>query len=895
MANSCKSLEIELASSSVSDISPASLSHCESCASCQQAVLEATALQNSMLRLKRAGDEEMRGIDLSANLLEQIEAQRPRPWKMRFAFAAAFACLLLAVWQQWPNSSSSPLVSLDAPRGAQLIENGDTRVVRGTDIGLALPLVLATRRLQTASLRLATAVIEVGPNTHVSLGDSGTLRLTSGVIEIDSTSEEPLSPIQLTSNALPTLTLRGHAIVEHQPGKTPMKLLKRHKVIAVSAVAAVVLYSGYATITSGDSEETLRAPAGLYVDGEGKSHAFDPTQSTAEKGLAALANAAGEANGSSQGDDEGFMPSGAYWSDSEQVFQFRIRGEAFDADTGHPLDGFELTAGLVASGDFGQREAVKESFHQLDEGRFVLGGLGVGTWRITATREGYAPVIQTLEIADLQATPYLVIPLSSSGAKLSGRVIDWQGRPVADAKIGLATCLQGKTTTPPKAGCNLVSSDIHGRFVIDKLPEEEVYSLYAKHDRFGFATSNNLRSSLEEVGAGQHITIRLSGVVRIYGRVMQGKEKTPVDGAVVKGAGGEVRTSPTGDYELIVPLEENPEAYVASYPGSTGDLAIHSHPDDRSVRPLEWVDAQDHAAQVRIDFFLEMSQARLVGTIRDNTGKPMQGIEVGLTNTNGWKKARGHQTFPTKAMTDAAGNYHVDNIPAEAGYQVRYRAGENERWQVLGYVNIPEEGEVRADFELGSASIRGRFVSSESVAQMSCSRLGAERKNTDGVFTLAHCYPDGRFEIVGLQPGTYVLHSKTEWMSSSVTFEPTTVEIAAGQLLTDVEVKVEGEGAISWRFRILSTTNEFLAGAYIRYRVGNSSTTSNLHTGDDGIAQQQINESIKEIFLEVPGYDAKLVKLAENSPDDVLEVRLVKSEQADTEDADTQEADTDEE
>ncbi len=140
------------------------------------------------------------------------------------------------------------------------------------------------------------------------------------------------------------------------------------------------------------------------------------------------------------------MPSGAYWSDSEQVFQFRIRGEAFDADTWHPLGGIELTAGLVESGDFGQRKAVKDSFHQLDEGRFVLGGLGVGTWRITAIREGYAAVIQMLEIANLQATPYLVIPLSSSGTKLSGSVIDWQGRPVADAQNGLAICLQGKKT-----------------------------------------------------------------------------------------------------------------------------------------------------------------------------------------------------------------------------------------------------------------------------------------------------------------------------------------------------------------------------------------------------------------------------------------------------------------
>ncbi len=659
-----------------------------------------------------------------------------------------------------------------------------------------------------------------------------------------------------------------------------MILLTRHKVLAASAVAAVVLYSGYATITWNGSEETLKAPAGVYVDKDGKTHTFDPTNEVA-KGVAALASVAEGAGAENADSEQGFLPSGAYWSDSEQVVQFRIRGEAFDAETGHPLDGFELTAGLMESGDFGQRKAVIRSFAQLEEGRFVLGGLGVGTWRITASREGYAPVIQTLDIADLHATPYLVIPLSSSGAKLSGRVIDWQGRPVAGAQVGLAKCLQGKVRKKTKAGCNLVSSDIHGRFVIDKLPEEAVYALYAKHDRFGFATSNNLRSVVEEEGSGQHITIELSGVVRIYGRVMRGSEKTAVSNAMVQGAGGETRTSATGDYELTVPLEENPEAHVVSYPGSPANLEIHSYPEDRSVRSLEWVDAQDHAAQVRIDFFLEMSDASLVGTIRDTTGRPMDGLEVQLTNTNGWKRSRGHQTFPTKATTNAQGEYRVDHIPAEAGYHVQYRAGEDQEWSELGYVNIPEEGQVRADFQIGAASIRGRFVSSESgepisVAQMSCSRLGAERVDAVGVFALAHCYPDGRFEFVGLGPGTYLLHSKTEWMSSAVKLEPETVELTAGQLLRDVEVKVEGEGAKLWRFRILSVENEFLAGAYIRYRVGESSTTSNLQLGEDGTAEQQINDSIDEIFLEVPGYESKLVKLSEYNPESVVEVRLTK-------------------
>tara|TARA_R110002096_G_scaffold434832_1_gene658052 strand:- start:33848 stop:36565 length:2718 start_codon:yes stop_codon:yes gene_type:complete len=891
MASNCETVAMELASS-LTNLSASSQVHCEACPSCEKAARQASALGESITRLKRLGDEELRGIDLSARLLKTIEEQEAKPWRLRFALVAAFAGLLLAFWQ-WPSGTSPQAVSLDAPRGAELVKSGGVRVVKGKTIGLDLPLTLATREKQDATLRMAKATINVAPNTRLTLRDTGALGLDHGIVEISNerpnTSQTSLNPIQLTSNALPTLTLRGHAIVEHLPGTTPMKLLKRHKVLAVTAVAAVVLYSGYATITSGDSEETITAPAGLYVDGEGETHSFDPTkQGNAANELAALANGVALANAESDADEDDSEASGAYWSDAEQVVQFRIRGEAFDADTGHPLEGFELTAGLLESGDFNQRKAITESFDSLVEGRFVLGGLGIGTWRITATREGYAPVIQTLEIADLRASPYLVIPLSSTGAKLSGRVIDWQGRPVAGAKIGLASCLQGKASDKPEAGCNLVSSDTQGRFVIDKLPEEETFSLYAKHDRYGFATSSNLHSAEPDEAPGegdepgQHITIRLSGVVRIYGRVVKGKEKTPVASAVVEGAGDTAQTSATGDYELIVPLEETPEAYVVSYPGSPKGLAIHSYPENRSARPLEWVDAQDHAAQVRIDFFLEMSDANLVGTIRDSKGKPVAGVNVSLMNTNGWKNNRGHQTFPTKAITDAGGNYKVANIPAKAGYRIIYRLNEDEDWQELGYVNIPEEGEVRADFQLGSASIRGRFVKSDTgapmvVDQMSCSRLGAERADAAGVFALAHCYPDGRFEIVGLQSGTYILHNKTDWMAGPVTFESETVTLAPGQLLTDVEVKVDGESAKLWRFRILSTENEFLVGAYIQYQVGDSSTTSTLHILADGTAKKQINESIKEILLEVPGYEPMPVNLSEHSPERTIEVRLTKS------------------
>lgn len=878
MTDRCELTESELAESLVGAERMASREHIEHCAHCTRFVEQAAQLRESLGRIKEASDDEMRGIDLSARLLETIEVQEQRSWHIPFALAGAvLAGLLLLIWQ-WPETGHRIQVQVDAPRGALRTTQRGIEGIKGEGLHLPLPLRLSTQANQSAQLHIASATIDFAGDAEIELDKDGSLRIRRGLVDVRSPREKPFSPIQIIADKGPSLSLRGHASIETQSGTTPMKLLKRHKIIAASAVAIVVLYSGYATVIKKDQpKERVAAPAGLYVDEDGKSHRFDPILGHAETALAAASG-----SGDEDVDDEtgSFLPKGAYWSESEQVVQFRIRGEAFDGDTGHPLDGFELTAALLTSGDFGQREAVNKSFSNLEEGRFTLKGLGVGTWQITASREGYAPVIQTLEIADLRATPYLVIPLSPSGAKLSGRVLDWRGRPVPDAKIGLANCLQGNAKKL-KAGCNLVSSDTQGRFVIDKLPEEEVYALYAKHERYGFATSNNHRSQPEGNEAGQHITIRLSGVVRIYGTVAKGKGKAPVANAVVQGAGGQTQTSASGDYELLVPLEEQPAAYVSSYPGSATQLEIHSYPEDRSVRPLEWVDAEDHAAQVRIDFLLEMSPATLSGVVRSSDGKPLENVELQLMNTNGWKKDRKHETYPTKAITDAGGNYRVDNIPNEAGYQIIYRIGDDEDWQDLGYVNIPEEGDLRADFQIGTSTVRGRFVSSEtgapvSVAQSSCSRLGAERDNTSGVFTLAHCYPDGRFEIVGLLPGSYVLHSKTEWMSSSVKLKPESVTLVEGQVLTDVKIEVEGEGAILWRFRILNTENEFLAGAYIRYQVGSSNTTANLQLREDGSSQQQLSESVKEIFLEVSGYTPKKLILKEHDPDKIIDIHLKK-------------------
>lgn len=333
---------------------------------------------------------------------------------------------------------------------------------------------------------------------------------------------------------------------------------------------------------------------------------------------------------------------------------------------------------------------------------------------------------------------------------------------------------------------------------------------------------------------------------------------------------------------MIVALEEYPESHIVGYPGAETDNAIHSYPLDRAARALRWVDTDTHAAELQIDFQIEMSEASLSGHIRDEKGNPRSQVMVRLHNTNGWMKERGHQTFPTKAVTDEKGRYHIDHVPSEAGYLVVYRVSEEEEWQPLGYVNVPDESPVIADFEMGAALIRGRFVHADSgapttISQADCSRFGAERKDGPGVFFMPQCYPDGRFEFRNLKEGRYTLHSKVKRHGDSVVFVEETIQLKPGEHRNDLDFKVEGDAAVVWKFRILNKAGTFVGGPYIRYTVENTTNTANLAVDNSGIATIQIAESISDVFIEAPGYSPGIVKLSSQDASKVLEIRLEKA------------------
>ncbi len=865
-------------------VDPAALSnafirHCEECTSCSDFSAASNALRTKFGEYNEQTRASVEDIDLRTQLRGEIAVKSdPLRWRFSLGLAVSVALVLVLVFGR-KTPVVSDYVVIQAPRGATLHRRDALELAFEGQQRSRMPLSISTQETQRADISLGDTQLSISDKSSVYLSSTKHFELASGGVSIHSTREVHLAPV----NTPILLSMKGRVDVELKD-HSPMKILKRHKVTAASAILVIAVYSGWTVLKTESGEERVEASTGAYLDSDGKVHRFD-VGTGADDTPVAVAGSDMHNSANSALDSEAFAPTGAYWDEDKDVVQFRIRGEVFDADSGQTLDGFHLQADLIDSKDLGQKQGdgISKTYKGLSNGSFVLDGLGLGSWQITARRDGFAPLTQLLAITDLGATPYLVIPLSG-GATLSGRVVDWRGQAVAGATIAMSGCMPDKEDDKEKnegLGCNLAKSDSSGNFVLDKLPEEETYSITASHKRYGYATSRNLRASVE--GSGQHITISLSGRVRIFGKVSKGKDSRPVVGALVAGGEGSTATDSTGSYELTIPLSSNPEVHVVSYPGSRQNLNIQSYPDDRAVRNLRWVDADTHAAEVEINFRLEMSSATLVGRVLDGAGKPLVGIVISLVNTNGWKSERGHQTYPTKAITDGNGNYRVDNIPAEAGYQIRYRTEEEEEWYGLGYVNVLDESEVRADFQLGSASIRGVFVAEDTgeqivLAQADCSRFGAENAKTPGVFVMAECFSDGRFEIAGLNAGRYSLRSKVTWRNDSVQFVDSEVKLSTSEKKNDLRVKVKGAAAVTWRFRILSEGGQFLSGPYIRYMIAKTNNTANLRVRDNGIATIQLREDIKDIFIEVPGYEPSAINLAEHGGSEVVSVRMLRKE-----------------
>jgi len=847
------------------------LAHAGDCGRCAKRLATIERLRAGLAVLARTTASSADSFDIADEIMASLPrpADAPetpwwrRPWLLPAACAAVAACALLLVLLSGDAGSS---LRLDAPQGATVTTRSGDRLVQGTGIDVPAPSTVRTAAGQVATLRHGDQVAQLWAHSALSIGSEGDWSIETGAV----TFTTPRELLVRTRGG--QVRGRGHFAVERNldpPPERPMKILTKHRVAAASAVIALAVFTGWATLSSGSSNTAVKAPGGAFVDGQGRAHRFglsgNPGDPFAARGSTSPNDTANDGAGDADSDQVG-----AFWDDDKQIISFSVPGEVLDADTGEPILDFRITGQAIESKAYGQTRPSEWAFRAAGEGKFRLDGLGLGVWRLRVTAEGYAPLTTTVNLTGLDSDPYLVVPMWA-GAQLTGRVVDWKGRPVEGARIGMTECFDRKNDKT----CALTKSKTDGTFSLPGLPEDQVFSIYASHPRYGFASENDIRRTPDST---EHVTIELSGIVRIYGEVSRGSEREPVAGAVViDGKDARTTTDHNGVYELLAPLEARPEAFVEAVSGDRVIGRAASYPDSRSAWQLTWVDASDHVAEVRIDFRLAMENATLYGKITDAGGKPLPDLELDLANTAGWTR-RDHETFPTYARTDQAGRYRIENIPARAGYNLKYKPPGSESLTPLGYVNVEDETEVEANFQVGTGTIRGRFVDKKTrqpiaLSDRGCDRLGARRSGQTG-YALPHCYDDGRFEFEGLGPGEYLLHNRIEWMASPVIFEPHDVTVPAGGIVEDVEIAIEGEGSTQWKLRVLNDKGKFVLGAYTRIHSGNTSFTSSLDVGADGIATESINDKYKTIFIDAPGYSSKELDLKGRDPAEVIEVRL---------------------
>jgi Carboxypeptidase regulatory-like domain len=234
----------------------------------------------------------------------------------------------------------------------------------------------------------------------------------------------------------------------------------------------------------------------------------------------------------------------------------RIRGTAFDAETGHALRDFEVSyeparqGGMVFrfGGPRGRGRGPGEPVAvHADDGGFTLDDVAAGKWDVQVRAAGYEEGrVGGIAVEEGSTVEGVDVRLSRGGV-ISGRVTDARSaQPVRDATVRAE--LSGGGGGPrirfgPEDNPNEASSDALGQFQITGLPPGS-YTVTASHPDWTEATE---RVELKEAAAA--VELKMTTGASVGGTVI-GVGQRPVAGASVAlspGGGGSGMRGPFAD------------------------------------------------------------------------------------------------------------------------------------------------------------------------------------------------------------------------------------------------------------------------------------------------------------------------------------------------------------
>jgi hypothetical protein len=323
-----------------------------------------------------------------------------------------------------------------------------------------------------------------------------------------------------------------------------------------------------------------------------------------------------------------------------------VEGVVKDVASGAPVAGAKVEASAARPGRFGGGRRSRPVTTDAG-GRFRLTGLTPGAIALSARvdadgRQSPEPTEVLLGIGEqvtgvelwVEAAPYL-----------AGRVVDADGRPIADANVMAMGGTSGEST----------QTDPDGRFRVLGL-DPGAYQVFASHPRYASAPPRRIELADRSV---TDLELRLTASPRVVGRVEPPTEaaitvdpdRDPAGFEPTMWTAIDQRSRPDGSFE-VTPITAGAHTIAAkATDGRRGQATV--------VVPAQG----DATVVIRLE-----DGGSIAGTVRDQQGQAVVGAAVIIRKTSGAVLRRmivnGVETSADRAITDRAGAYLMRGLEA---------------------------------------------------------------------------------------------------------------------------------------------------------------------------------------------------------------------------------------
>jgi protocatechuate 3,4-dioxygenase beta subunit len=394
----------------------------------------------------------------------------------------------------------------------------------------------------------------------------------------------------------------------------------------------------------------------------------------------------------------------------------KVAGRVLDED-GEPVSGARVV--LIADQPGGRPGRMLSSAPTDEQGSFIVEGADPGPVRLVATAAGFlASQPKPVEIPEGEDLEGIEI-LLSQGAVVEGHVTGSNGRPLAGALVQVAP----RPAPVPEIGLPTAQTGQDGAYRLEGVPPGR-RSLSAEHPEHPSAVAE------VEVRPGTNaLDLRLEDGWEVSGQVVDGGGR-PVPGArvtvssksssrqAVSGADGAFRVTAVSEGRSRVEAEK--EGYAPARPGVEVQVA----------------DGPVSGVEVRLD-----PGGAIVGRILGLGHEDLSRLEISASGPAGGAAGR----------IDPSGAYRVDTLPAGEWVVTAHLPGGRETHARVTLAPGAQEAALDLRFG-GDLSLTGVVVQDGRPVP---GAPVAVRRLEGGASGSGVSDPQGRFEVDGLEAGTY--------------------------------------------------------------------------------------------------------------------------------------------